>query len=69
VSVEPEWCGTHLDDMARLLDGSLLVERQRSIDLGGHLARHNLENLVPELDQQSVEGGVDLLVNTAALCP
>lgn len=53
--------------MEGLVDRGLGVEGEPGIDLGGDLARDNLENLLAELDQQAVEGGVDLVLNVAAL--
>ena len=48
--------------MQGLLDGAFLVEGEARIDLCGHAARHDGEDLLAELDQQTVEGRVDLVV-------
>lgn len=53
--------------MAGLLERSVLVKGKSSINLSGYFAGYDLENLLAELDQQSVEGGVNLLVDAAAL--
>jgi hypothetical protein len=58
---------TNVDDVKGLLDGLLGVERESSVDLGGDLARDDLENLLAELDKEVVEGGLDLLVDRARL--
>jgi hypothetical protein len=50
-----------------LINGGLGVERPASINLGGNLSGDNVENLRAELDEQVVEGGVDLSVNITAL--
>lgn len=57
----------YLDDVKGLVDGSLGVEGETSIDLGGDLAGDDLENLLAELDEKVVEGSVDLLVKSLAL--
>jgi hypothetical protein len=56
-----------LDDVQSLINGGLGVERPASINLGGNLSGDNVENLRAELDEQVVEGGVDLSVNITAL--
>jgi hypothetical protein len=56
-----------LDDVQSLVNGGLGVEREASVNLGGNLSGDDLENLLSELDEQVVEGGVDLSVNVAAL--
>ena len=57
----------HLDDVQGLVDRGLSVEGEAGVDLGGDLARDDLENLLAELDKEAVEGGVDLLINGAAV--
>lgn len=56
--------------MSCLVDGSLCVKRELSVDLCRDLARNNLENLFAKLNQESVECCIDLFVNlaTLALC-
>ena len=54
--------------MQGLVDGGLGVEGEAGIDLGGDLARNDLEDLLAELDQETVEGIIDLLVDVAPLC-
>ena len=53
--------------MKRLGDGRLGVERERGIDLGGDLAGDDLEDLGAELDEEVVQGSIDLLVDGATL--
>jgi len=48
-----------------LVDGSLGVEREGGIDLSGDFAGDDLEDLLAELDEEVVEGGIDLLVGGA----
>ncbi|KAI6752918.1 hypothetical protein HG531_005087 [Fusarium graminearum] len=50
-----------------LVDGSFGVERVTSVDLGGDLAGDDLENLLAELNEEAVEGIVNLLVDRATL--
>lgn len=53
--------------MQSLVDRLLGVERESSVDLGGDLAGDDVENLAAKLDQQAVEGVVDLAVDVATL--
>lgn len=53
--------------MEGLLNGLLGVEGEASIDLGGDLARDDLEDLLAELDEKAVERAVDLLVEICAV--
>lgn len=53
--------------MKSLVDGGLGVERVKGIDLSGDLAGNDLENLLAELNQEAVEGIINLLVDRAAL--
>lgn len=53
--------------MEGLVDGSLRVEREASINLSGDLSGDDLEDLLAELNKQTVEGGIDLLVESLAL--
>jgi hypothetical protein len=50
-----------------LVNGGLGVKGEASVDLGGDLAGNDLKNLLAELNEKTVEGGVDLLVNGATL--
>jgi hypothetical protein len=50
-----------------LVDGSLGVEGETGIDLGGDLAGDDLENLLAELNEKVVESSLDLLVKGLAL--
>lgn len=53
--------------MKGLVDGALGVEGERGIDLSRDLAGDDLENLLAELDEEAVEGGIDLGVDVATL--
>lgn len=53
--------------MKGLVDGTLGVEGERGVDLSRNLAGDDLENLLAELDEEAVEGGVDLSVDVATL--
>lgn len=58
---------TYLDDLKGLVDGALGVEGQLGVDLSGDLAGNDLEDLLAELNQQAVQGGIDLLVDGLAV--
>lgn len=60
---------THRNDLQGLGDRGLDVERQAGIDLGRDLAGDNLQDLGAELNQQVVDGSLDLglLVTTLSL--
>lgn len=53
--------------MQSLVDGSLGVEGETSINLSRDLAGDDLEDLLTETNEEVVEGGVDLLVEGLAL--
>lgn len=57
----------YLDEVQGLVNGGLGVKGEASIDLGGDLAGNDLKNLLAKLNQKTVEGGVNLLINGAAL--
>lgn len=48
--------------MKSLVNGGLGIEGESSVDLGGDLARDDLEDLLAELHKEIVEGSVDLLL-------
>jgi hypothetical protein len=50
-----------------LVNGSLGVEGEPGIDLGGDLAGHNLQDLLAELDKKTVKSSIDLLVLRATV--
>lgn len=52
--------------MQGLVDRGLGVEGQLGVNLSRDLAGDDLQDLTAELDQQTVEGGIDLLVDGAA---
>ena len=58
---------THLDDVKGLVDRGLGVEGEAGVNLGGDLAGDDLEDLLAELDEETVEGALDLSVDVAAL--
>jgi hypothetical protein len=53
--------------VAGLLNRFLSVEGEACINLSRDLAGHDLEDLLAELNQETVQGGINLLVNAAAL--
>jgi hypothetical protein len=58
---------TCVDNAESLLDGDILVEGEAGVDLSGDLAGDDLEDLGTELDEEVVEGDVDLGVDVLAL--
>lgn len=58
---------TYFDDVKGLVDGCLGVKRKSSIDLGGDPPGDNLQYLLSELDKQSVQSGINLIINISAL--
>lgn len=53
--------------MQSLLNRSLSIERKPRINLSRHLSRHNLQDLLSKLDQKTVEGGIDLVIDVLAV--
>jgi len=58
---------THLDDTEGLLDTGLSVEGESGVNLGGDLARDNLENLLAELDEEGIKNSINLVVDALAV--
>ena len=58
---------THVDDAQGLVNGGLCVEREAGVDLSGDLAGDDVEDLLAELDEEVVEGGIDLLLGGLAV--
>jgi len=58
---------THLDDTEGLLDTGLSVEGESGVNLGGDLAGNNLEDLLAELDEESIKDSIDLVVDALAI--
>jgi hypothetical protein len=58
---------TYVDNAESLLDGDVLVEGEASVDLSGDLAGDDLQDLATELDEEVVEGDVDLGGDVLAL--
>jgi hypothetical protein len=50
-----------------LVDGGLGIEREASVNLSGDLAGDDLEDLLAELDKETVQSGVNLLIDGLAL--
>jgi hypothetical protein len=50
----------YINDVESLVDGGLLVEREAGINFGGDLSWDNGENLLSELDEESVKSSIDL---------
>jgi hypothetical protein len=50
-----------------LLDSVLGIKGESSIDLGGDLARDDLQDLLTKLNQETVESGIGLLVGITAV--
>ena len=57
----------HVNDVQSLVDRLLGVKGVAGVDLGGDLAGDDLEDLLAELDEEAVEGVLDLGVDVAAL--
>lgn len=57
----------YLDDVKSLINRGLGVEGEASIDFGGNFSGDDGENLLAELDEETVKGGVNLLIDGAAL--
>ena len=53
--------------MKSLVNRGLGVERETSIDLSGDLAGDDIKDLLAELNEETVQGGVDLLVKSDTL--
>lgn len=58
---------TYFDDVKGLVDGCLSVKRKSSIDLSGDSPGDNLQYLVSKFDKQSVQSGINLIINIFAL--
>ena len=58
---------TYVNDAEGLLDGDILVEGEAGVDLSGDLAGDDLQDLGTELDEEVVEGHVDLLGDVLAV--
>jgi hypothetical protein len=56
-----------VNELVRLLDGSGLVERVLGVDLGRDTARDDLEDLLAELDEERVDGKVNLGLDVTRL--
>ena len=53
--------------MKSLVNRGLGVERETSIDLSGDLAGDDIKDLLAELNEETVQGGVDLFVESDTL--
>ena len=54
--------------MQSLLNRLLSIEGESSVDFSRHLAGDDLENALAELDQEVVEGRINLSLDVTALC-
>lgn len=61
------WGSTYIDDAQRFFDRGLGVEGEAGIDLSRDLSGDELEDFLAELDKEVVEGGIDLVIDAAAL--
>lgn len=57
----------YVDDVKSLLNGPLGIKGQTSINLCRNTTWHDLQDLLAELNQQTVERGIDLLLLGASL--
>jgi hypothetical protein len=57
----------YINDAEGLVDGGLGAEGEAGVDLSGDLAGNDLQNLLAELDKETVESGINLGVDIAAL--
>ena len=58
---------SYLDDLKGLVDGALGVEGQLGIDLSRDLTGNDLQDLLAELNQETVQSGLNLLIDGLAL--
>ena len=58
---------TYLDNVQSLVNASLLIERESSIDLRGNLSRDDSQNLLSELNEKTIESGVGLLLDVLSV--
>ena len=61
------YCRTYVNDVKGLVDGSLGVEGEAGVNLGGDLAGNDVEDLLAELNQETVESVVNLGVDVTTL--
>jgi hypothetical protein len=57
----------YIDNVQRLVDRRLGIEREPRINLSRDTSGHNLQDLLAKLNQQAVKRGVYLLVDVALL--
>lgn len=57
----------YLDDVKSLVNRGLGVEGETSIDFGGNLSGDDVKDLSAELNEETVEGSFDLLIDGLAL--
>ena len=58
---------TYVDDVQRLVNRRLGVERKSGVDLSRDTAGYNLQDFAAELHEKSVQRGIDLLFNALAM--
>lgn len=58
---------THVNDVKGLVNRSLGVKGESGVNFGGNLARNDLQDLLSELDKETVEGSINLLIDVLAV--
>lgn len=58
---------TYVNDVKSLVNGTLSIERETGINLSRNLSRDDIQDLLSELDQETIEGGISLLVEVLAV--
>lgn len=53
--------------MESLINGSLGIEGETGVDLSRDLSWDNLQDLLSELDEETVKGGIGLVINRATV--
>jgi hypothetical protein len=59
----------YLDDVESLVHRGVGIEGKAGIHFSRNLARNDLKNFAAELDEKTVQGGIDLFINVLALLP
>jgi hypothetical protein len=57
----------YLDDVKSLVNRGLGVEGETSINFGGNLSGDDVKDFPAELNEETVEGSIDLLIDSLAL--
>jgi len=56
-----------VNNVLSLGNGGLGVKGEAGVDFSGDAAGYDLQNFLPEFDEETVQGGIDLVVDVAAL--